>query len=338
MSHWRMFANCMAVLALLAGCGHHAAERGATPGVDVGEAALRGGSAEVALQVANGILATRPTDRTALCVQGDALTSLGRMAEAETSYDAALKSDPGSTRARLGLGRLRLATDPSASEALFLEVLRHDPRSTTALSDLGIARDLQGRHADAQQAYREALAIAPEMIAAQVNLALSLAMSGDGRTASKLIEPLGSAPNANRKIRHDYAAVLGMSGNRSEAERILEPDLSQTEIRQFMDTLAPSAPGRDRLAPPVSPSVANGGVQVQLAASLNEDAAQAEWSQLQERLPDLLVGHQALVTQNERDGHIFWRLRTDGFTDIDAANGFCRRLRDANAACAVIGR
>ena len=338
MSHWRMFANCMAVLALHAGCGHHAAERGATPGVDVGEAALRGGSAEVALQVANGILATRPTDRTALCVQGDALTSLGRMAEAETSYDAALKSDPGSTRARLGLGRLRLATDPAASEALFREVLRHDPRSTTALSDLGIALDLQGRHAEAQKAYREALGINPELTAAQVNLALSLAMSGDGSGASRLIEPLAATPNANRKMRHDYAAVLGMSGKTVEAERVLEPDLSPAEIQQFMATLASSGPGQNRLAVPALPSAGVGGVQVQLGALPNEDAAQAEWQRLQERLPGLLAGHQALVTQNERDGHVFWRLGTDGFTDKDTARDFCQRLREANAACTVIAR
>ena len=47
-----------------------------------------------------------------------------------------------------------------------------------ALNDLGIARDLQGRHTDAQTAYRSALGVDPDMRAAQVNLALSLAMSG----------------------------------------------------------------------------------------------------------------------------------------------------------------
>ena len=51
-----------------------------------------------------------------------------------------------------------------------------------ALNDLGIARDLQGRHTDAQMAYRQALGISPEMSAAQVNLALSLAMGGQSQT------------------------------------------------------------------------------------------------------------------------------------------------------------
>ena len=34
-----------------------------------------------------------------------------------------------------------------------------------ALNDLGIARDLQGRHTDAQTAYREALGVNPDMAA-----------------------------------------------------------------------------------------------------------------------------------------------------------------------------
>jgi Flp pilus assembly protein TadD len=50
------------------------------------------------------------------------------------------------------------------------------------------------------------------MSGAQVNLALSLAMSGRADDAAPLLRPLASAPNASRKLRHDLAALLAMRG------------------------------------------------------------------------------------------------------------------------------
>lgn len=188
----------------------------------------------MALQVATGVLANNPTNIHALEIQGDALTVLGRQDAAIGSYDRALQIDPSATRAKLGLGRLRLGTDPAGAERLFLEVLQKEPRDAVAWSNLGIARDLQGRHTDAQAAYRQALGLNPEMHAAQVNLALSLAMSGQGARALPLIQPLASAPGASRKLRHDYAAVLAMSGKRTEAQAILSADLTPEEVRQAM--------------------------------------------------------------------------------------------------------
>ena len=105
---------------------------------------------------------------------------------------------------------------------------------TAALNNMGIARDLQGRHLDAQEAYRAALGINPELSAAQVNLALSMAMSGQGARALPIIRPLAEAPGATRKTRHDYAAVLAMSGRKAEAEAILSQDLTPEEVRQAL--------------------------------------------------------------------------------------------------------
>lgn len=205
-----------------------------TPGLSVADAALRGGSPQVALQVTVGILARSPDNVEALAVRGDALTMLGQFDDASASFSRALQRDRSSIRAKTGLGRLRLATNPAEAEILFLEVLQSNPRDTTALNNLGIARDLQGRHQDAQLVYRQALGINPDMAAGQINLALSFAMSGQGANAIRLIQPLASSPNASMKVRHDYAAVLAMSGRREEAERILSVDLSAAEVRQVM--------------------------------------------------------------------------------------------------------
>ncbi len=225
-----------------------------TPGLSVADAALRGGSPQVALQVTVGILARNPDHVEALAVRGDALTMLGQFDGAAASFSRALQRDKSSVRAKTGLGRLRLATNPAEAEILFLEVLQSNPRDTTALNNLGIARDLQGRHQDAQLVYRQALGINPDMAAAQINLALSLAMSGQGASAIRLIQPLASSPNASLKVRHDYAAVLAMSGRREEAERILSVDLTPAEVRQVMAEFDQAARrGNVAPVPPASP-------------------------------------------------------------------------------------
>ena len=61
------------------------------PGVDVAQAALRGGAPQTALEIAGNVLATAPGNEAALVVQGDALTDLGRVDEARISYTNALQ-------------------------------------------------------------------------------------------------------------------------------------------------------------------------------------------------------------------------------------------------------
>jgi hypothetical protein len=103
--------------------------------------------------------------------------------------------------------------------------------------------------------------------------------------------------------------------------------------------VAPVAPPtRDVAAAPVRqapPSAVAAGVQVQLAALDSQAAANAAWTQLAHRVPDLLGGHSPAVVRFDRDGKVFWRLRTGGFADIAAATQFCTKLRARGAGCAI---
>jgi len=167
-------------LVLLLGACDNPVARSLAPsssGLNTADAALRGGSAPVALQITSGVLANSPNNVQALEIQGDALTVMGQYDAARVSFETALQRDRSSDRARIGLGRLLLSTDRAMAETLFLEVHQRNPRDTVALNNLGIARDLQGHHEDAQLAYRQALGINPDMNAATVNLALSLEKS-----------------------------------------------------------------------------------------------------------------------------------------------------------------
>jgi len=349
-----MRGSAFLMLVLLAGCGRTASDLSAAgePGLNVAAAALRGGSPQIALQVATNILAHNPDNEAALVMQGDALTTLGRTDEAGASYAHALKQNPASADADIGLGRLRLASDPAAAEALFMAALQHDPRNTTALNNLGIARDLQRHHSAAQAAYQQALGIDSRLAAAQVNLALSLAMAGSTGDAVRMMRPMASEPGASRKLRHDFAAVLTMAGDRAEAARILGSDLSPDQVRQAMDAYAAAVDGgrpvvlSDLPPVPVQPAsaavparraTAINGVSVQFSASPSENDAQNEWQRLQERMPDLLGSRAPEFTRVERDGHIFWRVRTGGFPDTHEAEAFCQQVRSAGGACVVAG-
>lgn len=229
----------LAILLTMNGCGglSSSSTPSAAQGLNVAQAALDGGSGQIALQVSTGVLQTAPGNLRAMEIKADALTLLGSYDEATAAYLAILAKEPTSSRATLGLGRIKLTKDPAAAEALFQQAVQRDPRDMTALNNLGIARDLQGRHPEAQTAYRQALAINPELDSAQVNLALSMGMSGQGAEAVRMLKAKASLPDAPMKVKHDYAVVLAMAGNRREAERVLSSDLSPDEIHQVLDTV-----------------------------------------------------------------------------------------------------
>jgi Flp pilus assembly protein TadD len=239
-----MRALPLAGLLLLAACtGGRDMATGGAPGVDIAEAALRGGSPQVALRIDDAILAKDPRNVAALLNRGDTQTAMQQFDAAAGSYAAALEADPKSVPARIGLGRLRLAVDPGEAEVLFNEASQRDPRNAVAWNDLGIARDLLGRHQDAQAAYRQAIGIDSSMTGAQVNLALSLAMAGRADDAAATLRPLASAPTAPRRLRHDLAAVLAMGGDRTGAQTILAKDLAPDEVNQALSIFsAASAP------------------------------------------------------------------------------------------------
>jgi Flp pilus assembly protein TadD len=90
---------------------------------------------------------------------------------------------------------------------------------------------VQGRHLQAQTAYEQALGVAPGARAPMVNLALSLALSGQADHARNLLAPLASAPDASSRVRQDFAVVAEISGDRTAAAAVLQPDLSPQDVQ-----------------------------------------------------------------------------------------------------------
>ncbi len=221
----------LTLMVLVAACGPRQERLGeGNPSLATAQTALASGAPDLALRICVALAESGQRGVDILVCQGNALTAMGRNGEAGAAFEAALDIDRTSTDALIGKGRLRLATDPADAERLFLLSLSRSPRNSVALNNLGIARDLQGRHQDAQTAYSEAIAAAPQSRPPQVNLALSMAMSGRASEASRILRPMAEQPNATPRERHDFAAVLAMDGRPDEAVQYLQPELSGTKL------------------------------------------------------------------------------------------------------------
>jgi len=88
------------------------------------------------------------------------LAACGTGRPPDLSMGGASETDPA---AQFELGRILLQTDPAQAEHALLAALAGSPRNADILNDLGVARDLQGHHAAAQAAYREALSAEPTL-------------------------------------------------------------------------------------------------------------------------------------------------------------------------------
>ena len=251
-------------LAGLAGCGAGASQDGwqaapASPAarmnLGLADTALAGGMPRLALQVSQAVLAQHPRNVAALVRRGDAYYQLGDPAKAALSYRKALQVQPRSVTALLGLGRVALETDAAEASAHFTEALALDPSNTAALTDRGVAEDLLGSHAAAQSDYRQAIAQGGDATATQIDLALSLAMTGDPATAIRLLEPIATSPNASPKVREDLALALVLDGREREAATLLLGQMTQDQARQAIAgyrALQPGSAASARAADPAA--------------------------------------------------------------------------------------
>ena len=206
--------------------------------MNVVDAAIAGGDPSMALKVSQTVLASDPHNLDALYHEGAAYYAMNRCMDAIAVYKVALTVDQKSSEADVGIGRCLLRRDAVTAEQMFEAAVANDPDNASALNDLGIARDLQANHAGAQQAYQQALLLQPGSVSTEVNLGMSLALSGDGPDALQYLGPLATSQEATPKIREDYAAALVAAGRPDEARAVLAIDLPADGVQQLMADFA----------------------------------------------------------------------------------------------------
>jgi Flp pilus assembly protein TadD len=209
---------------------------------------LSNGAVDAALFAADEVLAKQPRNVAALEARGNALAALDRVEEAQQAYLQAIAISPSNTSARLALGRLQIRLNPQAAEETLDQLVQREPRNVAALSNLGVARDLQGRHAEAQQAYRRALAADPKNTGAATNLGLSLVLSGNMAEAATVLQPLAEGPSPSEAVIENLAIALAATGDTAGASRQLARILPPDQVGPTLDSYR-----RVAVAPPAAP-------------------------------------------------------------------------------------
>lgn len=104
----------------------------------------------------------------------------GRLREAKTHYEAALKRAPDMLPAHVFLGVLLAdQQDPAGARPHFEQALKLDPRNTEVRNDLGIVLDELGDLPRAKAELERAVALDPKYPLAENNLGMVLAKMGD---------------------------------------------------------------------------------------------------------------------------------------------------------------
>ena len=76
-----------------------------------------------------------------------------------------------------------------------------------------------------------------------------------------------------------------------------------------------------------------GTALVQLGAFDSEAIARTAWVRLSQKFPNLLVDRSRVVQETKRSGRTFYRLRAEGFADLNDARRFCAFLVSSNEDC-----
>jgi Flp pilus assembly protein TadD len=205
-----------------------------------------------------------PDSAAILAELGRTLGSLDGRTEAAEAYRKAAALAPNDAAIRRGYaGALLALNQPELAEQEYRAAIsvRSDAAS---LCGLGVTLDLQGRHDEAEAAFRKAYQIDPESQATRANLALSLALWGKSDEAIGLLAPMAAAPDAKARQRQNLALVFGLAGELDQAAAIARIDLGDEAVRSnlaYYETLKALPPvlrvraimGAHNAEPPLPP-------------------------------------------------------------------------------------
>ena len=199
----------------------------------VAAAAEAGGDFATALTVYRKASAIDTAAVPPLVGAGNALLAMGEFNQAILSYNSALARNPHDREALRGLARAYLMSAQPALAGEPLAVAYQDnPEDAKLLQLIGVADDFVGRHDEAQTRYRRGLELAPGDPALSLDLALSLALSGDYPEAIAILRPVATAATSSQRERQTLALIYGLQGNRREAEHMARIDMDPASVQR----------------------------------------------------------------------------------------------------------
>ena len=201
--------------------------------------ARQAGNIDMAIPLYGRALQANPQGVEAKLGLGQSFLSIGASSEAAAQFRDVLAQREGNAAARRGLATALIGMgQPALAEEQIAVILQADSSDYRALNVLGVALDMQGRHAEAQANYRRAIELAPTYLPTRSNFGLSLAITGPPQEAVAQLAPIATAAGSDGRIRQNLAFAYAMAGDFENALQISRRDLdeksAQRQLYYFM--------------------------------------------------------------------------------------------------------
>ena len=190
------------------------------------------GNPDTAIPLYERALQANPDGVEAKLGLGQSFLSVGAGDEAAAQFRDVLAKRSGDNAARRGLaGALISMGQPALAEQQVDAALRSDAGDYRALNLLGVALDLQGRHAEAQANYRRGIEMAPDYVTLRSNYGLSLAITGPPQDAIAQLTPIAGSRSADPRSRQNLAFAYAMAGDLENSLALCRRDLPEREAQ-----------------------------------------------------------------------------------------------------------
>jgi len=198
----------------------------------IGAAAKAGGDLPNAVALYRRAAVIDPSVPAPFVAVGNTLMEMGQIDEAVLAYKSALDRVANDPEALRGLAKAYLRTGrPELAGAPLSAAYRQTPDDPKLLQLIGVADDYIGQHREAQARYRRGLELLPHDPALTVDLALSLALTGNYAEAVGVLRPLAIAPTGTPRERQTLALIYGLAGDRVAAEKMARRDLDAASVQ-----------------------------------------------------------------------------------------------------------
>lgn len=226
----------MALFAL-AGCAQHQNEM-LDRNLSIVDIEMQNGEVDTAIQKLKELNRDYPNNQDVILRLAEVHRMTGKNLAAVEFYKKALKIDPNFRAAWMGLSKIYLQQKPETSLSILENLVKLYPADPEVVDDYGVALDLNGRYADAQNAYRRAISLDPSMVGPEINLGLSLGLTGHVAQGLALIRPYAIASDASQRTRENYALLLIACGKNDEARAVLQTYMSENKTEGTVERLS----------------------------------------------------------------------------------------------------
>jgi Flp pilus assembly protein TadD len=179
-----------------------------------------------------------PNDITAAINYGRGLRAMTQYAQAAAVLEATAAQHPNDKPLLAAYGKA-LADAGRPQDAMGVLERAHTPDKPdwSVLSAQGAVADQLGDHAGAIAYYDAALKIRPGDPTVLSNMGLSYALSKNLPRAEETMRLAAASPQADTRVRQNYALVLSLEGKFKQAEGVAATDLSPADAAASVDAI-----------------------------------------------------------------------------------------------------